>query len=137
LAQPEKLEDAIKLLKSLTTQFASFAISSARSRKCPKIYALEGSGVQVNTIPLTSDKQKNTMAIRNKVYKLAFRPIRQRTVEAGKLADLPESVDLLEQRAALLPGQGLQEWVVEQGKEAGPRTRGEGIPFPFMRTSQG
>ncbi len=83
------------------------------------------------------DEEKNTIAIRDKVYKSAFHPIRQRVVEAGKLADLPEYVDLLEQRAGLLPGQGLQEWVGEQGKEAGPRTRGEGIPFPFMRTSQG
>jgi hypothetical protein len=81
-----------------------------------KIAALEGSGGQVNTIPLTSDKQKNTIAIRNKVYKLAFWPILQRVVEAGKLANLPESVDLLERSMGMLPEQGLQEQAGQQGR---------------------
>jgi Spy/CpxP family protein refolding chaperone len=168
-AQPETLEDAIKLLKSLATQFAGFATklgvieelnskmdaleNSLRTSRdenkklqadlVEKVQtisslqagyaALEGKlndleqynrqwSVRVNNIPLTSDEENNTAAIREKVYELAFRPILQGAVDAGELADLPEAEDLLE-LAHTLPGkQGQNKPIITRFRDRNLRS---------------
>jgi prefoldin subunit 5 len=59
--------------------------------------------VRVHNIPLTSDEERNPIAIRNKVYELALRPILQGAVEAGELDSLPDAKETLE-LAHTLPG---------------------------------
>jgi hypothetical protein len=73
--------------------------------------------VRVQNIPLTPDEERNPIAVRNKVYELALRPILQGAVEAGELDWMPEAKDTLE-IAHTLPGkQGQAKPIITRFKD--------------------
>lgn len=59
--------------------------------------------VRVTNIPLTNEEEKSPLLLREKVYKLAFRPILEGAIEAGKIHNIPAASELLE-LAHVLPG---------------------------------
>jgi hypothetical protein len=87
----KELTEKVKIIQDLQTSYSGLEQKINNLEQYNRAWS-----VRITNLPVTSDEEKDPIAMRDKVYQLAFRPILDGALNVGDISSIPSAAELLE-----------------------------------------